>query len=129
PKSLNGGQDMEEDKIMGQDKGESQPETEEEAKHLLAAKQHATSENADIPDVTDKTDVTNVVHYNSASHIQRMTTGSGETDPQKSPVPVLSRPFVSNKPYQCAICRVSYNHAITLESHMKSVLHQTRSRN
>ncbi|TNN57575.1 Zinc finger homeobox protein 4 [Liparis tanakae] len=44
-------------------------------------------------------------------------------------VPVLSRPYISNKPYQCAVCRVSYNHAITLESHMKSVLHQTRGRN
>lgn len=146
--------DMEEDKVMDQDKGESQPETEEDGKHLLAAKQQATSENAEIPDATEKSDVKNVptenenkpfkcyacleafpnktalsVHYNSASHIQRMTTGSGEPDSQRSPVPVLSRPFVSNKPYQCAICRVSYNHAITLESHMKSVLHQTRSRN
>lgn len=147
------GQDMEEDKLMDQDIGESQLETEEERKHLLVAKQNAASENAEIAS-TEKTDVKNVplendikpfkcyacleafpnktalsVHYNSASHIQRMTTGSGETDPQKSPVPVLSRPFISNKPYQCAICRVSYNHAITLESHMKSVLHQTRSRN
>lgn len=73
------------------------------------------------------------VHYNSASHIQRMTTGSArqgaESDPQNPAVPVLSRPYISNKPYQCAICRVSYNHAITLESHMKSVLHQSRCRN
>lgn len=73
------------------------------------------------------------VHYNSASHIQRMTTGSAkagsESDPQTPAVPVLSRPYISNKPYQCAICRVSYNHAITLESHMKSVLHQSRCRN
>lgn len=74
------------------------------------------------------------VHYNSASHIQRMTTGSskqqgGDNEPQPPSVPVLSRPYISNKPYQCATCRVSYNHAITLESHMKSVLHQTRSRN
>ncbi|KAM3860780.1 uncharacterized protein zfhx2 [Diretmus argenteus] len=73
------------------------------------------------------------VHYTSASHIQRMTTGSakqaGENEPQTPPVPVLPRPYISNKPYQCAVCRVSYNHAITLESHMKSVLHQTRSRN
>ncbi|XP_076017168.1 uncharacterized protein zfhx2 isoform X2 [Genypterus blacodes] len=72
------------------------------------------------------------VHYNSESHIQRMTAGcakqGGEHDTQTPSVPVLSRPYVSNKPYQCAVCRVSYNHAITLESHMKSVLHQTRSR-
>lgn len=69
------------------------------------------------------------VHYNSASHIQRMTTKPGaDSDPQAPSVPVLSRPYISNKPYQCAICRVSYNHAITLESHMKSVLHQSRCR-
>ncbi|CAF93811.1 unnamed protein product [Tetraodon nigroviridis] len=62
-----------------------------------------------------------------------MTTGSAkhgpEGDPQTPAVAVLSRPYISNKPYQCAICRVSYNHAITLESHMKSVLHQSRCRN
>ncbi|XP_056155735.1 zinc finger homeobox protein 4-like [Lampris incognitus] len=70
------------------------------------------------------------VHYTSASHIQRMTTGSTKQGGENmSVVPVLSRPYISNKPYQCAVCRVSYNHAITLESHMKSVLHQTRSRN
>lgn len=73
------------------------------------------------------------VHYNSSSHIQRMRTGTsnqGADNDSPSPLlPSLSRPFVSNKPYQCAVCRVSYNHAITLESHMKSVLHQTRSRN
>ncbi|CDQ81161.1 unnamed protein product [Oncorhynchus mykiss] len=67
------------------------------------------------------------VHYNSASHVQRMRTGSLK---QAAPsVPFLSRPYLSNKPYQCTVCRVSYNHAITLESHLKSVLHQTRSRN
>lgn len=73
------------------------------------------------------------VHYNSASHVHRMATGSAkqgaEGDAQTAAVPVLSRPYISNKPYQCAICRVSYNHAITLESHMKSVLHQSRCRN
>ncbi|KAL1006363.1 hypothetical protein UPYG_G00071380 [Umbra pygmaea] len=73
------------------------------------------------------------VHYNSTSHVQRMRTGSlkqgGGSDTSASSVPVLSRPYLSNKPYQCSVCRVSYNHAITLESHMKSVLHQTRSRN
>nr|XP_046211809.1 zinc finger homeobox protein 4 isoform X1 [Oncorhynchus gorbuscha] len=73
------------------------------------------------------------VHYNSASHVQRMRTGSlkqgGENDTPAPSVSFLSRPYLSNKPYQCAVCRVSYNHAITLESHLKSVLHQTRSRN
>ncbi|TSK98369.1 Zinc finger homeobox protein 4 [Bagarius yarrelli] len=65
------------------------------------------------------------VHYNSASHIQRMRTGNSSD----ASTPVLARPYISNKPYQCAVCRVSYNHAITLESHLKSVLHQSRSRN
>ncbi|KAJ8337241.1 hypothetical protein SKAU_G00384610 [Synaphobranchus kaupii] len=77
------------------------------------------------------------VHYSSTSHLHRMRTGSSiqgdEKDASSSttsaPVPYLSRPFFSNKPYQCAVCRVSYNHAFTLESHLKSVLHQTRSRN
>lgn len=152
-----GDKDMEEEKIMEQDKGELQS-VPEEGKHLAAAKQQTASENAEIPDATEKSEVKHVpaennskpfkcyacleafpnktalsVHYNSATHIQRMTTGFakpvGETDLQSSSVPVLSRPYISNKPYQCAICRVSYNHAITLESHMKSVLHQTRSRN
>lgn len=67
------------------------------------------------------------VHYNSATHIQRMRTGAGNEG--DSSAPILARPYVSNKPYQCAVCRVSYNHAITLESHLKSVLHQSRSRN
>ncbi|XP_053467749.1 zinc finger homeobox protein 4 isoform X2 [Ictalurus furcatus] len=67
------------------------------------------------------------VHYNSATHIQRMRTGAGNDG--DSSTPILARPYISNKPYQCAVCRVSYNHAITLESHLKSVLHQSRSRN
>ncbi|KAI4879033.1 hypothetical protein NFI96_023434 [Prochilodus magdalenae] len=67
------------------------------------------------------------VHYNSTSHIQRMRTGGGSEN--DSSTPFISRPYVSNKPYQCAVCRVSYNHAITLESHLKSVLHQSRTRN
>ncbi|KAG7317685.1 hypothetical protein KOW79_018720 [Hemibagrus wyckioides] len=67
------------------------------------------------------------VHYNSATHIQRMRTGAGNDSESSTPIP--ARPYVSNKPYQCAVCRVSYNHAITLESHLKSVLHQSRSRN
>ncbi|XP_035286041.1 serine-rich adhesin for platelets-like isoform X2 [Anguilla anguilla] len=77
------------------------------------------------------------VHYSSTSHLHRMRTGSSMQSDEKetsssatsAPAPYLSRPFFSNKPYQCAVCRVSYNHAFTLESHLKSVLHQTRSRN
>ncbi|CAL9697821.1 unnamed protein product [Knipowitschia caucasica] len=145
--------EMEEEKVMDQENGELQLKTEEEGRHLTAAKRQATSVKLEIPDATEKSDVQKVpaesdtkpfkcyacleafpnktalsVHYNSAGHIQRMKTGR-DADSQSPPVPVLSRPFVSNKPYQCATCRVSYNHAITLESHMKSVLHQTRSRN
>lgn len=149
---------MEEDKIIKQEGDEAQPETEMEGNQLTEAKQQSATENTETPDDSEKSASKNgvpaetntqlfkcnacletfpsrtalSVHYNSASHIQRMTTGSakqgGENDPQTLSVPVLSRPYISNKPYQCAICRVSYNHAITLESHMKSVLHQSRSR-
>ncbi|XP_039982620.1 zinc finger homeobox protein 4 isoform X2 [Xiphias gladius] len=150
---------MEEERLMEQEGGEAEPEPEEDGNQLTGAKQQNATENAEIADASEKSVGKNgvpaenstrsfrcnaclesfpsrtalSVHYNSASHIQRMTTGSakqgGESDPQTPSVPVLSRPYISNKPYQCAICRVSYNHAITLESHMKSVLHQTRSRN
>lgn len=154
-----GDKEMEEERIKEQEGGEAEPQPEEEGNQLTGAKQQNTAENTEIPDASEKSVGKNgvpaanntrsfkcnacletfpsrtalSVHYNSASHIQRMTTGSakqgGESDPQTPSVPVLSRPYISNKPYQCAICRVSYNHAITLESHMKSVLHQTRSRN
>ncbi|XP_035511238.1 zinc finger homeobox protein 4 [Morone saxatilis] len=154
-----GDKEMEEERIMEQEGGEAEPEPEEEGNQLTGAKQQNATENTEIPDACEKSVGKNgvpaenntrsfkcnacletfpsrtalSVHYNSASHIQRMTTGSakqgGENDPQTLSVPVLSRPYISNKPYQCAVCRVSYNHAITLESHMKSVLHQSRSRN
>ncbi|KAF7667321.1 hypothetical protein LDENG_00067460 [Lucifuga dentata] len=149
---------MEEDRIMEQEGGEAEPEPEQEGNQHPGAKQQNATENKEIPDANEKSTAKNggpaennarpfkcnacletfstrtalSVHYNSDSHIQRMTTGAakqgGENEAQSPPVPVLSRPYVSNKPYQCAVCRVSYNHAITLESHMKSVLHQTRSR-
>ncbi|XP_044033277.1 uncharacterized protein zfhx2 isoform X2 [Siniperca chuatsi] len=152
-----GDKEMEEERIMEQEGVEAEPE--EEGNQLTAAKQQNATENTEVPDASEKSVGKNgvpaenntrsfkcnacletfpsrtalSVHYNSASHIQRMTTGFakqvGENDPQTLSVPVLSRPYISNKPYQCAICRVSYNHAITLESHMKSVLHQSRSRN
>ncbi|XP_030612477.1 zinc finger homeobox protein 4 isoform X1 [Archocentrus centrarchus] len=154
-----GDKEMDEERIMEQEGGEAEAEPEEEGNPLTGAKQQNATENTEIPDVSEKSVGKNgvpaenntrsfkcnaclesfpsrtalSVHYNSASHIQRMTTGSGkqgaESNPQISSVPILSRPYISNKPYQCAVCRVSYNHAITLESHMKSVLHQTRSRN
>ncbi|XP_029313360.1 zinc finger homeobox protein 4 isoform X2 [Cottoperca gobio] len=151
-----GDQEMEEERIMEEEGGEAEPVPEEEGNQLAGAKQKNTTE---IPDTSEKSvgkkgvpaenntqsfkcnacletfpgRTALKVHYNSASHIQRMTTGSakqgGDINPPAPSVPVLSRPYILNKPYQCAICRVSYNHAITLESHMKSVLHQTRSRN
>ncbi|XP_023253800.1 zinc finger homeobox protein 3-like [Seriola lalandi dorsalis] len=154
-----GNKEMEEERIMEQEGVEAESEPEEEGNQLTGAKQQNATENTEIPAASEKSVTKNgvpaenntrsfkcnacletfpsrtalSVHYNSASHIQRMTTGSakqgGESDPIIPSVPVLSRPYISNKPYQCAICRVSYNHAITLESHMKSVLHQTRSRN
>lgn len=152
-----GDKEMEEERIKEQEGGEAEPEPEEEGNQLAGAKQQNATENTEVPDASEKSAGRNgvpaenntrpfrcnacletfptrtalSVHYNSASHIQRMRTGSAKPDGEsESPsIPVLSRPYISNKPYQCAICRVSYNHAITLESHMKSVLHQSRSRN
>lgn len=147
---------MEEDTIMEQERDDT--EQDDKGSQLAGAKQPSSSENAEAPDAgqnfPDENGVSPEnnqpfkcnaclesfpnrtalsVHYNSASHIQRMTTGSAkqgaESEPQTPAVAILSRPYISNKPYQCAICRVSYNHAITLESHMKSVLHQSRCRN
>ncbi|XP_041823538.1 zinc finger homeobox protein 3 isoform X2 [Melanotaenia boesemani] len=152
-----GDKEMEEERIMEQEGGEAEPEPEEEGNPLTGAKQQNVTENTESPDeksvgkngvpaenntrsfrcnaclesFSSRTALS--VHYNSASHIQRMTTSpakqGAESSPQSPSLSVLSRPYISNKPYQCAVCRVSYNHAITLESHMKSVLHQTRSRN
>ncbi|CAJ1082441.1 zinc finger homeobox protein 3 isoform X1 [Xyrichtys novacula] len=149
---------MEGERIVDQEGGEAGPGPEEEGNPLTEAKQQNATENTEIPDASEKSVGKNgvsvdsnsrfkcnacletfpsrtalSVHYNSAAHIQRMTTGSSkqgdENETQAHSIPVLPRPYISNKPYQCAICRVSYNHAITLESHMKSVLHQSRSRN
>ncbi|KAK2886264.1 zinc finger homeobox protein 4 isoform X2 [Channa argus] len=151
--------EMEKDRIHEQEGGEVEPEPEEAGMQLAGTKQQNATDNTEIPDFSEKSVANSdvlaenntqsfkcnaclqtfpsrtalCVHYNSASHIQRMTSGCAKqgvvSDPQASSVPVLSRPYITSKPYQCAICRVSYNHAITLESHMKSVLHQTRSRN
>ncbi|KAM6971275.1 uncharacterized protein zfhx2 [Tautogolabrus adspersus] len=153
-----GDTEMEEERIIEQEGGEAELGPEDEGNPPKRAKQQNATENTEIPDPSEKSVGKNgapaennsrfkcnacletfssrtalSVHYNSAAHIQRMTTGSSkqasENETQALSVPVLSRPYISNKPYQCAICRVSYNHAITLESHMKSVLHQSRSRN
>ncbi|KAK3540890.1 hypothetical protein QTP86_003969 [Hemibagrus guttatus] len=66
------------------------------------------------------------VHYNSATHIQKMRTGAGNDS--DSSTPVMAYPYVSNKPYQCDVCHVSYFYSFGLESHLKSVLHQSRTR-
>ncbi|XP_011606052.2 zinc finger homeobox protein 4 isoform X3 [Takifugu rubripes] len=152
-----GEKEMEEETVMERERDDT--EQDDGGTHLTGAKRQNPSEKAETPDACEnllgengvspdsnaqsfmcnacletfpnKTALS--VHYNSASHIHRMATGSAkqgaENDPPTPAVPVLSRPYISNKPYQCAICRVSYNHAITLESHMKSVLHQSRCRN
>ncbi|XP_061661243.1 zinc finger homeobox protein 4 isoform X2 [Syngnathoides biaculeatus] len=136
-------EEMDENRVLDQEGGEAEPEPEdgiiggeqtaaeyEESKNVGPAENNAWFNcNACLETFPSRTALG--VHYYSASHIQRMTTIQGrEIDPPPSPSPsVLSRPYVSNKPYQCGICRVSYNHSITLESHLKSVLHQTRSRN
>lgn len=137
---------MEEERATEQEGGEAEPVPEEEEAKLQHATENAkTSEksaersggtrpfscSACQESFPSRTALS--IHYNSASHIQRMTSGSAkpapDIGPQSPAVQFLSRQFVTSKPYQCAVCRVSYNHAITLESHMKSVLHQTRSRN
>lgn len=150
---------MEEERIMEQEGGEAEGVLAEEGNSLPEAKLQSATENSELPGTSEKSVSKNSVaaekstrsfkcnaclesfssrtalsvHYTSASHIQRMTSGAPkqgtESGTQSPSVAVLPRPYISNKPYQCAVCRVSYNHAITLESHMKSVLHQTRSRN
>nr|XP_057916141.1 zinc finger homeobox protein 4 isoform X2 [Doryrhamphus excisus] len=143
--------EMEEDRMLDEEGGEAEPQPEDEANEIPEAKQRqnaAENEGDGTPKSAGKNGENNAlsfkcsacletfpsrtalsVHYYSASHIQKMTTmQSGDADPQSPSAAALSRPYVSNKPYQCAVCRVSYNHSITLESHLKSVLHQTRSR-
>ncbi|XP_060717153.1 zinc finger homeobox protein 4-like isoform X2 [Tachysurus vachellii] len=66
------------------------------------------------------------VHYNSATHIQKIRTGAGND--RDSSTPLLAYPYTSTKPYQCDVCHVSYFYAFGLESHLKSVLHQSRTR-
>ncbi|MEQ2310774.1 hypothetical protein AMECASPLE_012690 [Ameca splendens] len=155
-----GDKGMEEERIMEQEGGETEAALVEEEGNLLPeTKLQITTENSEIPGTSEKSVGKNgvpadkstrlfkcnaclesfsnktalSVHYTSASHIQRMSSGTAkqgvESGTQPPSVAGLSRPYISNKPYQCAVCRVSYNHSITLESHMKSVLHQTRSRN
>ncbi|XP_058037785.1 zinc finger homeobox protein 2 isoform X1 [Ahaetulla prasina] len=71
-----------------------------------------------------------LVHYNSVSHLHKMKKASADPSVSsrgESGAPGALQPS-SDKPYKCTTCRVSYNQSSTLEIHMRSVLHQTRSR-
>lgn len=71
-----------------------------------------------------------LVHYNSVSHLHKMKKAAIDPScPARGeagiPPPTTT---ASDKPFKCTVCRVSYNQSSTLEIHMRSVLHQTRSR-
>ncbi|XP_067595991.1 zinc finger homeobox protein 2 [Pseudorca crassidens] len=71
-----------------------------------------------------------LVHYNSVSHLHKMKkaaidpSGPARGEAGAAPAPAAA----TDKPFKCTVCRVSYNQSSTLEIHMRSVLHQTRSR-
>ncbi|XP_032712237.1 zinc finger homeobox protein 2 [Lontra canadensis] len=71
-----------------------------------------------------------LVHYNSVSHLHKMKKAaidpSGPARGEAGAAPPTAA--TTDKPFKCTVCRVSYNQSSTLEIHMRSVLHQTRSR-
>ncbi|XP_046509471.1 zinc finger homeobox protein 2 isoform X1 [Equus quagga] len=71
-----------------------------------------------------------LVHYNSVSHLHKMKKAaidpSGPARGEAGTTPTTAA--ATDKPFKCTVCRVSYNQSSTLEIHMRSVLHQTRSR-
>ncbi|XP_027775894.2 zinc finger homeobox protein 2 [Marmota flaviventris] len=71
-----------------------------------------------------------LVHYNSVSHLHKMKKAaidpSGPSRGEAGAPPTTAA--TTDKPFKCTVCRVSYNQSSTLEIHMRSVLHQTRSR-
>ncbi|XP_071070110.1 zinc finger homeobox protein 2 isoform X2 [Dasypus novemcinctus] len=71
-----------------------------------------------------------LVHYNSVSHLHKMKKAaidpSGPARGEVGAPPTTTA--ATDKPFKCTVCRVSYNQSSTLEIHMRSVLHQTRSR-
>ncbi|KAM6180982.1 zinc finger homeobox protein 2 [Erethizon dorsatum] len=71
-----------------------------------------------------------LVHYNSVSHLHKMKKAaidpSGPARGEAGAPPTTTT--ATDKPFKCTVCRVSYNQSSTLEIHMRSVLHQTRSR-
>ncbi|KAJ8272744.1 hypothetical protein GJAV_G00092940 [Gymnothorax javanicus] len=66
-----------------------------------------------------------LVHYNSVSHLHKLKKVMHETT---SPVLPEGSSKFDNKPFKCSICNVAYSQSSTLEIHMRSVLHQTKSR-
>lgn len=66
-----------------------------------------------------------LVHYNSVSHLHKLKKVLQEAS---SPVPQETNSSTDNKPYKCSICNVAYSQSSTLEIHMRSVLHQTKTR-
>ncbi|OCU01252.1 hypothetical protein XELAEV_18007040mg [Xenopus laevis] len=74
-----------------------------------------------------------LVHYNSVSHLHKVRKASLDpslSNRQDQGAALQSHGAQSgqDKPYKCTVCHVSYNQSSTLEIHMRSVLHQTRSR-
>ncbi|XP_039769791.1 zinc finger homeobox protein 2 [Ornithorhynchus anatinus] len=78
-----------------------------------------------------------LVHYNSVSHLHKMKKAAADPSapargepgaPHAAAVAAPAPAAAADKPFKCAVCRVSYNQSSTLEIHMRSVLHQTRSR-
>nr|XP_045372466.1 zinc finger homeobox protein 2 isoform X2 [Camelus bactrianus] len=71
-----------------------------------------------------------LVHYNSVSHLHKMKKAaidpSSPARGEAGTAPTTAG--ATDKPFKCTVCRVSYNQSSTLEIHMRSVLHQTRSR-
>uniref|UniRef100_A0A8D2BSG3 Zinc finger homeobox 2 n=1 Tax=Sus scrofa TaxID=9823 RepID=A0A8D2BSG3_PIG len=72
-----------------------------------------------------------LVHYNSVSHLHKMKKAaidpSAPARGEAGAAPATAA-ATTDKPFKCTVCRVSYNQSSTLEIHMRSVLHQTRSR-
>ncbi|XP_023649003.2 zinc finger homeobox protein 4-like isoform X1 [Paramormyrops kingsleyae] len=66
-----------------------------------------------------------LVHYNSVSHLHKLKKVLHEAS---SPMPLEASSGVDNKPYKCNVCNVAYSQSSTLEIHMRSVLHQTKTR-
>ncbi|GCC41637.1 hypothetical protein chiPu_0025951, partial [Chiloscyllium punctatum] len=69
-----------------------------------------------------------VVHRNSVSHLHRARKASGGAgDRPVDQASGLLPGRTLDRPFGCAACRLSYNQRSTLEIHLRSVLHQSRS--